>query len=53
MALDLEDQPHLVWYTQEILDNNGVERADNLLVESIYTAQGWSAAAIVARTLGR
>ena len=52
LALDQQDQPHLVWYTQEILDNNGVERSDSLLVESIRTPQGWSAAAIVARTPG-
>ncbi len=52
LALDLEGQPHLVWYTQEILDNNGVVRADDLLVESIRTSQGWSEAAIVARISG-
>ena len=52
LALDLEGQPHLVWYTQEILDNNGVERSDELLVESIRTSDGWSEAAIVARTTG-
>jgi len=51
-ALDLEDRPHLVWYTQEILDNNGVERSDHLLVESIRSTNGWSEAAIVTRTVG-
>ena len=52
LALDEKGQPHLVWYTQEILDNNGVERSDDLLVESIRTSNGWSEAAIVARTAG-
>lgn len=50
LTLDLDGQPHLVWYTQEIRDTNGVARSDNLLVESIRTATGWSEAAIAART---
>jgi phosphatidylserine/phosphatidylglycerophosphate/cardiolipin synthase-like enzyme len=50
MALDSDGLPHLVWYTTEIRDTNGVSRSDSLLVESIRTANGWSEAAIVART---
>jgi len=52
LALDNKGQPHIVWYSQEILDNNGVSRSDNLLVESIRTMNGWSDAAIVTRMEG-
>ncbi len=52
LALDVDHRPHLVWYTQEILDNNAVERSDHLLVESIRSPNGWSEAAIVTRTDG-
>jgi phosphatidylserine/phosphatidylglycerophosphate/cardiolipin synthase-like enzyme len=50
MALGAGGQPHLVWYTTAIWDTNGVTRPDSLLVESIRTSDGWSEAAIVART---
>jgi len=52
LALDASGQPHLVWYTEEILDNNGIERSDDFLVESVRTSQGWSEAAIITRTAG-
>jgi len=52
LALDASGQPHLVWYTEKILDNNGIERSDDLLVESTRTSQGWSEAAIITRTAG-
>jgi len=50
MALGEDSQPHLVWYTTKIRDTNAVARSDSLLVESIRTADGWSEAALVART---
>jgi phosphatidylserine/phosphatidylglycerophosphate/cardiolipin synthase-like enzyme len=50
LALGTDSQPHLVWYTSEILDTTGATRADSLLVESIRTAAGWSEPAIVTRT---
>jgi phosphatidylserine/phosphatidylglycerophosphate/cardiolipin synthase-like enzyme len=50
LALGADSRPHLVWYTTQIRDNNGVERSDSLLVESIRVGNGWSEAAIVART---
>ncbi len=50
MGLGAEGQPHLVWYTTEIKDTNGVSRPDRLLVESIRTAGGWSEPALIART---
>lgn len=50
LALGADSQPHLVWYTSEILDTTGATRADSLLVESIRTAGGWSEPAIVTRT---
>lgn len=46
MAFDIEGKPHLVWYTSEIKDTNGVTRSGNFLVESIRTSQSWSEAAI-------
>jgi hypothetical protein len=51
MAIGADGRPHLVWYTTEIRDTHGVTRNDSLLVESIRTTDGWSEAAIVARTL--
>jgi len=50
LALGADGQPHLVWYATEIRDTNGVTRSDSLLVESIRIADGWSEAAIAART---
>ncbi len=52
LAMDNKNQPHLVWYTHEIRDTTAIERSDSLLVESIRTSDGWSEAAIVARTIG-
>lgn len=50
LAFGDRDQPHLVWYSREIADTNGIIRPASLLVESIRTAEGWSDAAIVAET---
>ena len=52
LALDVDGQPHLVWYKEEKRDTNGIERTDNLLVESIRTEDGWSEPAIVTTTDG-
>jgi hypothetical protein len=52
IALDLDGDPHIVWYTQEIRDTTGVTRPASLLVESINRNGTWSEAAIAARTEG-
>ncbi|KPK13385.1 MAG: hypothetical protein AMJ56_02080 [Anaerolineae bacterium SG8_19] len=50
IALDLDGNPHIVWYTQEVRDTNRVVSPASLLVESIRKNGGWSDAAIAART---
>jgi hypothetical protein len=52
IALDLDGDPHIVWYTQEVRDTNGVTNPASLLVESIRRNGEWSEAAIAARTGG-
>ena len=52
ITLGADGRAHLVWYTQEIRDTNGVTRAASSLVESIRGAEGWSEAAIAAQTQG-
>jgi len=52
LGVDLDGQAHLVWYTQELVDTNGVTRPASALVESIRTSDGWSEAAIAAQTQG-
>ena len=52
IALDLDGDPHIVWYTQEVRDTNGVTNPASLLVESIRRNGTWSEAAIAARTEG-
>jgi phosphatidylserine/phosphatidylglycerophosphate/cardiolipin synthase-like enzyme len=52
IALDLDGDPHIVWYTQEVRDTNGIARPSNLLVESIRQGGEWGEAVIAARTEG-
>ena len=52
IAVDLDDLPHIIWYTEEIRDTNGVNNPASLLVESIRQGGEWSEAAIAARTKG-
>jgi phosphatidylserine/phosphatidylglycerophosphate/cardiolipin synthase-like enzyme len=52
IALDADGNPHIVWYTQEVRDTNGVTNPASLLVESIRQNGEWSEAAIAARTEG-
>jgi hypothetical protein len=52
IAVDLDGNPHIVWYTQEVRDTNGVTNQASLLVESIRQDDDWSEAAIAARTRG-
>ena len=52
LALDVENRAHLVWYSTELEDTNGVRRPSSIMVESIRTDQGWSEPAIAARTAG-
>ena len=53
IALDADGSPHIVWYTQEVRDTNGVTNPASLLVESIRQNGEWSDAAIAARTEGK
>lgn len=52
LAVDANDQAHLVWYTQQLVDTNGVTRSASALVESIRIPGSWYDAAIVAQTQG-
>jgi hypothetical protein len=52
IAVDSDDNPHIVWYTQEVRDTNGEINPASLLVESIRRDGDWSEAAIAARTKG-
>jgi phosphatidylserine/phosphatidylglycerophosphate/cardiolipin synthase-like enzyme len=50
IALDSAGKFHIVWYTREVRDTNGVVKPSSLLVESIRQNGEWSEAAIAART---
>lgn len=52
VVLDLEGNPHLVWYTQEIQDTNGVAKSASLLVESARQDGVWGDAVIAGQTQG-
>ena len=52
IALDLDGNPHVVWYTQEVRDTTGVTNPASMLVESILRNGAWSEAAIAAQTQG-
>jgi len=52
IVLDQAENPHLVWYTQEIRDTNGVAQPASVLVESIRQNGEWSAAVIAGGTEG-
>ena len=51
-ALDADGIPHLVWYTTEIRDTNGVNQPTSLLVESARKGGEWSEPVIAGRTAG-
>jgi hypothetical protein len=50
MAQDLDGNSHLVWYTQEARDTNGVVKPTSMLVESVQQNGEWSEAVIAAQT---
>ncbi len=52
IALDLEGTPHIVWYTLEVRDTNGVTKPGSMLVESVRQNEEWSEAVIAAQTEG-
>ncbi len=52
MALDRDGMPHLVWYTNQIQDTNGVVHSAELLVESILSNDIWGEATIAAQLQG-
>ncbi|MBP6470163.1 MAG: hypothetical protein KBE23_15890 [Chloroflexi bacterium] len=52
-ALGLDDQGHIhaVWFSPEIKNTNNAIRPASLLVESVKTAVGWTAPAIIGHSL--
>jgi phosphatidylserine/phosphatidylglycerophosphate/cardiolipin synthase-like enzyme len=50
--LDNSGNPHLIWFSTEVVDTNGVTRSENILVESQRTTEGWSTPVIVTQTAG-
>jgi hypothetical protein len=52
IALDLDGNSHLIWYTQEVRDTNGVDKPTSMLVESIRKNEQWSEVVIAAQTMG-
>jgi phosphatidylserine/phosphatidylglycerophosphate/cardiolipin synthase-like enzyme len=50
MSLAENDALHLVWYSNEIKNNQNVVSKANIIYESIQTEQGWSEPAIVVET---
>jgi phosphatidylserine/phosphatidylglycerophosphate/cardiolipin synthase-like enzyme len=50
LGLDNDGLPHLVWFSDEVENVNGVSSPGELLYESIRTENGWSNPAIVAQT---
>lgn len=51
VALDRDANPHLVWYTQEIRDTNGITQPASLLVESARLDGEWGEPVIAGRPL--
>ncbi|MGB5843008.1 MAG: phospholipase D-like domain-containing protein [Anaerolineales bacterium] len=52
IALDLKGTPHIVWYTQEVRDTNGVTNPASMLVESVRQNGEWGEAVIAGQTEG-
>lgn len=50
LAQDSEGLLHLVWYSDQVRNHNGIKKAASLLDESIRTDAGWSEPAITALT---
>lgn len=51
LAIDELGQPHVIWFDSEIQNVNNVTRSASVLVESVKTAVGWTAPAIIERSL--
>jgi hypothetical protein len=50
MAEDENGELHLVWYSDQVRNNDNVVSTESIVYESIQTAQGWSEPAIVVQT---
>lgn len=50
MAEDENKQLHLVWYSNQVRNNENIVSADNIVYESIRTEKGWSDPAIIVQT---
>lgn len=53
LALDEQGQVRVVWFSPEITNTNDVIRPASLLVESVKTAVGWTAPAIIGHSLAQ
>jgi phosphatidylserine/phosphatidylglycerophosphate/cardiolipin synthase-like enzyme len=52
LGLDSDGLPHLVWYSDQVENMNGINSAGKFLIESIRTGSGWSQPAIITLTNG-
>lgn len=50
LALDEQEQLHAVWFASEVQNVNQIMRPSSLLVESVQTADGWTAPAIIGQS---
>jgi hypothetical protein len=50
MAENENGEMHLVWYSNQVRNNENIVSADNIIYESIRTEKGWSDPAIIVQT---
>ncbi len=50
VTVDAQQQVHVVWASDEVVDVNGMVQAKQVIYESIKTTDGWSTPAIVANS---
>jgi phosphatidylserine/phosphatidylglycerophosphate/cardiolipin synthase-like enzyme len=50
LAIDGNNEPHIAWYTNQLVDVNGKNRPESAIVESIRGEGGWSDPAVAALT---
>lgn len=50
LAIDGNNEPHVAWYTNQLVDVNGNDRPESAIVESIRSEGGWSSPAVAALT---
>ncbi|MFC1921645.1 phospholipase D-like domain-containing protein [Chloroflexota bacterium] len=50
LGIDADNQPHIIWYSDEVTNLIGFTSPSTMLYESIRTDDGWSSPAIVTQT---